>query len=89
MGWKGRERGIKKGERERKEGKKEKDESTSPGASVDPAEGVTRVLGLQCARDLWGYLFIDKFPHPGDKFLVSYANYLAENLRITEVGKDF
>lgn len=53
-------------------GRKGGEEITSPGSRVDTA-GVFRVLGVPPGLCGGTFLYIG-FPHPGDKFLASYAN---------------
>lgn len=61
--WKGKGRGIKEGERKTKEkqGKGEREitnAGSSAGSSVDPADGVSRILGCPCTQ---GVSFTEKF----------------------------
>lgn len=59
-----------KGKERRNERKRE---ITSPGSRTDPADGTSQALGHVHAQAPREFLFIEKFFHPGDKFLTFSA----------------
>lgn len=72
---KGKRRKIR--ERLKQKEKKKERKITSPGSSVDPGNGMLKVLAAPLPGLGKGTLFIDKiFPYPSDKFLTFYGNYL-------------